>query len=192
MEDPRKLERWWGPPTYPATFTRHDFVVGGESRYFMTGPAGETSRGWWRIEAIDKPRRLDFANGLAGDDGEPALASIDGRLCDLRSDDNGTRMTAVTRFIDASQMQTMLDMACKKGWRWRSDRSTLSLHQPLFPPVNAQFLHSGSVRELGHTSHSRDILRSVSRDKRSGRGITCRSKQGSCGTTAWSNPADVQ
>lgn len=37
-EDPRKLERWWGPPTYPATFTRHDFVVGGESRYFMTGP----------------------------------------------------------------------------------------------------------------------------------------------------------
>jgi len=22
-EDPRKLERWWGPPTFPATFTRH-------------------------------------------------------------------------------------------------------------------------------------------------------------------------
>jgi hypothetical protein len=43
-EDPRKLERWWGPPTFPATFTRHDFVVGGESRYFMTGPAGETPR----------------------------------------------------------------------------------------------------------------------------------------------------
>ena len=31
-EDPRKLEQWWGPPTWPATFTRHDFVVGGESR----------------------------------------------------------------------------------------------------------------------------------------------------------------
>ena len=41
-EDPRQLERWWGPPTYPATFTRHDFVVGGESRYFMTGPTGDT------------------------------------------------------------------------------------------------------------------------------------------------------
>ena len=38
-EDPRKLERWWGPPTYPSTFTRHDFVLGGESRYFMTGQA---------------------------------------------------------------------------------------------------------------------------------------------------------
>lgn len=37
-EDPRQLERWWGPPTWPATFTVHDFVKGGESRYFMTCP----------------------------------------------------------------------------------------------------------------------------------------------------------
>jgi uncharacterized protein YndB with AHSA1/START domain len=22
--DPRQLERWWGPPTYPATVDRHD------------------------------------------------------------------------------------------------------------------------------------------------------------------------
>ncbi len=71
-QDPRKLERWWGPPTYPATFTRHDFVVGGESRYFMTGPNGETPRGWWRIDALEPPSRLEFANGLAGEDGEPA------------------------------------------------------------------------------------------------------------------------
>ena len=27
--DPRKLERWWGPPTYPATFTKHDLAPGG-------------------------------------------------------------------------------------------------------------------------------------------------------------------
>ena len=26
--DPRQLERWWGPPTYPATFTRHDLSPG--------------------------------------------------------------------------------------------------------------------------------------------------------------------
>jgi uncharacterized protein YndB with AHSA1/START domain len=23
-DDPRELERWWGPPTYPATVTSHD------------------------------------------------------------------------------------------------------------------------------------------------------------------------
>ena len=27
--DPRQLEQWWGPPTWPATFVDHDFVVGG-------------------------------------------------------------------------------------------------------------------------------------------------------------------
>ena len=26
--DPRKLERWWGPPTYPATFVDHDLTPG--------------------------------------------------------------------------------------------------------------------------------------------------------------------
>src|ERR1035438_1142060 len=58
-ENPRQLERWWGPPTYPATFTRHDFEVGGESRYFMTGPEGDTPHGWWRMYLIDEPRQLE-------------------------------------------------------------------------------------------------------------------------------------
>ena len=71
-ENPRELERWWGPPTFPATFARHDFVVGGESRYFMMGPAGENPHGWWRIDVIERPRRIEFVNGLAGDDGEPS------------------------------------------------------------------------------------------------------------------------
>jgi uncharacterized protein YndB with AHSA1/START domain len=115
-EDPRKLERWWGPPTFPATFTRHDFVVGGESRYFMTGPVGETPRGWWRIDAIDKPRRLDFANGLAGEDGEPVpdVEPMSGYVT-FEATDGGTRMTAVTHFIDAAQMQTMLEMGMQDG-----------------------------------------------------------------------------
>jgi uncharacterized protein YndB with AHSA1/START domain len=115
-EDPRKLERWWGPPTYPATFPRHDFVVGGESRYFMTGPSGDTPHGWWRIEAIDKPRRLEFANGLAGDDGEPVpgVAPMPGYVT-FEPHDGGTRMTAVTRFVDVDQMEKMLGMGMQEG-----------------------------------------------------------------------------
>jgi uncharacterized protein YndB with AHSA1/START domain len=115
-EDPRKLEQWWGPPTFPATFTRHDFVVGGQSRYFMTGPAGERPRGWWRIDAIDKPRRLDFANGLAGDDGEPAsgVEPMCGYVT-FEAADRGTRMTAVTHFVDVEQMETMLGMGMEEG-----------------------------------------------------------------------------
>src|ERR1700733_7588270 len=70
-EDPRKLEQWWGPPGWPATFTRHDFVVGGESRYHMTGPEGEVHRSFWRMHVIDKPVRIEFDNGFVGTDGEP-------------------------------------------------------------------------------------------------------------------------
>lgn len=114
-EDPRKLERWWGPPTFPATFTRHDFVVGGESRYFMTGPAGETPRGWWRIDVIDKPRRLEFANGLAGDDGEPVPGFEPMSYVTLEDIGSRTRMTVMTHFISSDQMETMLGTGMQEG-----------------------------------------------------------------------------
>jgi uncharacterized protein YndB with AHSA1/START domain len=115
-EDPRLLERWWGPPTWPATFTRHDFVVGGESRYFMTGPDGEKSHGWWRMDEIKEPRRLEFANGLAGEDGEPVpgVKPMSGYVT-FESRGGGTRMTAVTHFVDAKQMEMMLGMGMQEG-----------------------------------------------------------------------------
>jgi uncharacterized protein YndB with AHSA1/START domain len=115
-ENPRKLEQWWGPPTYPATFTRHDFVAGGESRYFMTGPAGDTPHGWWRVDALDKPRRLEFANGLAGDDGEP-VPGVEPMPSYVIFEAAGTRtrMTAVTKFVSVEQMEKMLGMGMKEG-----------------------------------------------------------------------------
>jgi len=115
-EDPRKLERWWGPPTFPATFTRHDFVVGGESRYFMTGPAGEKPRGWWRMDVLDKPHQIAFANGLAGDDGEP-VPGVEPMAGTVTFEDveGKTRMTAVIQFVDVEQMELMLGMGMEEG-----------------------------------------------------------------------------
>ena len=115
-EDPRKLERWWGPPTFPATFTRHEFTVGGQSRYHMTGPDGATPRGWWRIDVIDKPHRIEFANGMAGEDGEPApgVEPMSGYVI-FDPTEMGTRMTVVTNFTDTEQMQKMLEMGMQEG-----------------------------------------------------------------------------
>ena len=56
--DPRQLERWWGPPTHPATVVKHDLTAGGEVTYFMTGPGGEQTRGWWRITSVAPPASL--------------------------------------------------------------------------------------------------------------------------------------
>ncbi|HUY58993.1 MAG TPA: SRPBCC domain-containing protein [Solirubrobacteraceae bacterium] len=115
-EDARKLERWWGPPTYPATFTRHEFVVGGQCRYYMTGPEGRGPGGWWRIDALEKPRLIEFANGFAGDDGEPAPGVPPAAgIVTLEPTDTGTRMTTLTRFVSVEQMDRMLGMGMQEG-----------------------------------------------------------------------------
>jgi len=65
--DPRQLERWWGPPTYPATFTKHDLAPGSRVEYHMTGPAGDQPHGYWDVLEVEPPRRILFRDGCAAD-----------------------------------------------------------------------------------------------------------------------------
>jgi uncharacterized protein YndB with AHSA1/START domain len=117
-QDPRQLERWWGPPNWPATFEQHDFVVGGHSRYFMTGPDGQKSRGWWTITAIEAPHRLALDDGFAGEDGEP-LASPEPThtVVTIEAFRAGARMTTVTRFANIEHLERVLAMGAEQGWR---------------------------------------------------------------------------
>ena len=117
-EDVRQLERWWGPPTWPASFEQHDFVVGGQSRYYMTGPEGQKSRGWWTITAIEAPHRLEFDDGFADDDGEP-LDSMEPThaVVTLEALGSGTRMTTITKFANAEQLERVLAMGAEEGLR---------------------------------------------------------------------------
>lgn len=117
-EDPRQLERWWGPPTWPATFERHEFAVGGQSRYFMTGPEGEKAHGWWTITAIEAPHRLEFDDGFADDTGEPIDADDPIRaVVTLEPTATGTRMTTVTTFSSAEQLEKLTAMGMEEGMR---------------------------------------------------------------------------
>lgn len=114
--DARVLERWWGPRHFPATFTRHELVAGGESRYHLTGPNGEVHRGFWQTRTVVKPERIEFAQGLAGEDGEP-VAGVDPMVGSIMLEAVGhrTRMTLVNRFVDAASMETMLEMGMAEG-----------------------------------------------------------------------------
>jgi uncharacterized protein YndB with AHSA1/START domain len=56
--DPRQLERWWGPPNYPATFTMHDLTPGSRVEYHMTGPEGDQLKASWDIVEAQAPYRL--------------------------------------------------------------------------------------------------------------------------------------
>jgi uncharacterized protein YndB with AHSA1/START domain len=69
--DPRLLERWWGPPGYPATFVDLELTPGGKAAYYMTSPEGEQYHGWWRVSSVDAPKRLTYVDGFAHADGSP-------------------------------------------------------------------------------------------------------------------------
>jgi uncharacterized protein YndB with AHSA1/START domain len=104
--DPRQLERWWGPPTHPAAVERHDLAPGGEVAYVMTGPEGETSRGWWRVTAVEPPRSLEFTDGFANDDGTPnAETPTTAVRMRLAERDGGTRMELRFVFASTEHMQ---------------------------------------------------------------------------------------
>ena len=53
--EPQQLERFWGPPGWPARFPTFDFSVGGRAVYYMTSPQGEKSYGSWEFLEIDNP-----------------------------------------------------------------------------------------------------------------------------------------
>jgi uncharacterized protein YndB with AHSA1/START domain len=115
-EDPRQLERWWGPPTWPATFEKHEFEPGGAASYYMTGPEGEKSRGWWKFTAIEAPHRLEFDDGFADENGEP-VADMGTTHAVVTLEDVGgrTRMTTLSRFESAEQLEQMLAMGMEEG-----------------------------------------------------------------------------
>lgn len=115
-EDPRQLERWWGPPTWPATFDRHDFVPGGESRYHMTGPAGEKAPGWWVTTAIEPHSRIEIRDGFSDQSGEPDLSMPETRMSvTLDEEDGRTRMTLVSHFDSIEELDKVLAMGMVEG-----------------------------------------------------------------------------
>ena len=114
--DPRQLERWWGPPSYPATVTSHDLRPGGRVTYFMTGPEGDTPGGWWEVIAVDAPRRLEFDDGFADADGNPSKdGPITHAVVTLEEDGGKTTMTMTSSFPSTEVMEQMLSMGMEQG-----------------------------------------------------------------------------
>ena len=115
--DPRQLERWWGPPTYPATVDSHDLRPGGRVEYHMTGPEGDQPRGYWEIDQVDPPRSLVFRDGFANEDGTPNtdLPSTQSRVTIQEIGGGRTRMTIEGLFPSTEAMEQLLAMGMEDG-----------------------------------------------------------------------------
>src|SRR5215469_10480595 len=103
--DPRQLERFWGPPSAPATFTRHDFTVGGRSEYFLSLPGGGTWRGSWAFTAVDPISSFEARDGEGNAEDENLPASM--RFA-FEATPTGSRVTIVTRFESVEAMERTL------------------------------------------------------------------------------------
>jgi uncharacterized protein YndB with AHSA1/START domain len=114
--DPRKLERWWGPPTHPATMIEHDLTPGGAVTYYMTSPEGEKYHGRWQITAVDAPTSVEFVDAFADSDGKPVddMPASMTRM-QLSSYEGKTRMELRAVFDSREQMDQLLGMGMADG-----------------------------------------------------------------------------
>ncbi len=114
--DPRQLERFWGPPGWPATFTEFDHTVGGFAQYRLTGPRGEKSSGRWEFTRIEAPTMFEVLDSFVDDAGQP----IDGfpamrmRL-EFSPTAEGTRMTGTSHFDSVEALDQVVAMGVIEG-----------------------------------------------------------------------------
>lgn len=115
--DPRQIERFWGPPEWPTTFTRHDMTVGGRSEYAMTGPLGEHMPGYWVFKAVDAPNSFSVLDGFCDADGN-ANDEMPSTTMDVRFEATatGSRFVVVSTFASLEAMEALVAMGMVEGF----------------------------------------------------------------------------
>ncbi len=117
-EDPRQLEKWWGPPNWPVTFETHDFRTGGRAAYYMTGPDGEKICYCWVFTEITAPSSLSFDDRFTDEGGDPSseMPTIHTAVTIDRADAM-SRMTIRSRFDSLEQLEELVAMGMEEGTR---------------------------------------------------------------------------
>ena len=114
--DPRQIERFWGPPTYPATFLRHDAAAGGRSVYRMTGPTGDQHYGCWEWTDVNAPTSFDVIDWFADETGAPNTDLPATRMAFVFEETNeGSRLTTTSRFDSVDQLNQLVEMGMLEG-----------------------------------------------------------------------------
>jgi uncharacterized protein YndB with AHSA1/START domain len=114
--DPRKLERWLGPPTHPASVEKHDLTPRGEITFFMTGPDGDRSWGTWRVTAVDPPAALEFTDSFADPDGTPIVdMPVSTVTVQLTERGGRTRMEMRSTFESREDMEKWVGLGTVEG-----------------------------------------------------------------------------
>jgi uncharacterized protein YndB with AHSA1/START domain len=116
--NPRLLERWWGPPTHPATFTDHDLSPGGRVLYYMTSPEGEKYHGLWEVEAVEGPVGFTAMDYFADAEGN-ALKDLPSSKMAIRLESEAgiTRMVIKSTYKSSEELDKVVEMGALEGIR---------------------------------------------------------------------------
>ena len=121
--DPAQLERFWGPPGWPATFPRFDFEVGGRADYYMTSPKGERAGGSWEFLEIDAPRGFAVLDSFTDSSGAPAEGMPTMRVVfAFEPTATGSKLTNTSYFTSAEALEQVVAMGAVEG-------STMAMNQ---------------------------------------------------------------
>ncbi|MBN9184887.1 SRPBCC family protein [Microbacterium sp.] len=121
--DPRQLERFWGPPGWPATFTQFDLAVGSHAKYRMTGPHGERANGTWEFLTIDAPRGYSVIDSFADEEGAVLTDMPSMRMVlEFESTPEGSRLVTTSHFESAEALEKVVAMGVVEG-------STMAMNQ---------------------------------------------------------------
>lgn len=120
-EDPRLLEKWWGPPTYPATVVDHDLSPGGVVTYYMTGPEGDQPWGRWDVKTVEKPGVIEIQDSFAEEGGAAKADMTSGRMRieieEIEGSPGRTRMSIAQVSASPEALQEMIEMGMEEGMK---------------------------------------------------------------------------
>lgn len=149
--EPRELERFWGPPGYPATFTEFDLTAGGRARYRMTSPQGEQYHGVWEFLELDGPRSFTALDSFADENGEVLADMPTSRMVfAFEQIPAGSRLRNTTYFDSAEALEKVVAMGAVEG-------STMAINQldRVLEGLRAYAAGKGTQTEILDDTHVR-------------------------------------
>lgn len=149
--DPRQLERFWGPPAFPATFTSFDLRPGGRAHYRMTSVEGEQFLSVWLVSEVDEPRRIVFRDLFATESGD-VDESMPGSetVLSFSPAESGSRVTVRTAFASSADLDQLLEMGMVEGYT-----QAFGQLDAVLADLREYALGKGTVTELVDDTHVR-------------------------------------
>lgn len=124
FSDAEMLTKWWGPREWPATVKNIDFRVGGSWLYCMTGPDGTEAWGKGAYEEIVPPEKIVwrdiFTDSEGNDNTEMPSMVATFNFIDLGG--NKTKLSSVTEFASAEDLEQLAEMGMVQGWSESLDK----------------------------------------------------------------------